>query len=121
MKNMAKHVCKAANRALGLVIAKCKVFGDFNFESYSKLYDTLLNQWQHLKSMDNNRINYKIFEWCEQNVGQRCKTWNFRINMMLRDAGRVMINDVSNYRVIKDQVSELLFSRFKREWSADIN
>ena len=34
---IAKHVCKVANRALGLVIAKCKVFGGFNFESYSKL------------------------------------------------------------------------------------
>ena len=39
---------------------------------------------------------------------------------MLRDAG-VIINDVSNYRVIKDQTAEFLFSRFKSEWSADIN
>ena len=79
-----------------------------------------LNQWQCLKSMDNNRINYKIFELCEQNAGQRCKTWKFRINTMLRDTG-VIINDVSNYRVLKDQVAEFLFSRFKSEWSADIN
>ena len=171
-EKMAKHICKAANRALGLFIAKCKVFGGFNSESYSKPYDTMvwsvvnygaavwgiwqfscintiqlhaaryymgvgnytpisavqgdsgwkpivvrqwsavLNQWQRLKSMNNNRINYKIFEWCEQNAGQRFKTWNFRINTMLRDAG-VIINDVSNYRVIKDQVAEFLFSRFK--------
>ena len=151
-EKMAKHVCKAVNRALGLVIAKCNVFGGFNFESYSKLYDTMvwsvvnygaavwrtrqfscintiqlraaryymgvgkytpssavqgdsgwkpivvrqwsavLKQWQRLKSMDNNRMNYKIFEWCEQNAGQRCKSWNFRINTMLRDAG-VIINE----------------------------
>ena len=70
--------------------------------------------------MDNNRINYKIFEWCEQNAGQRCKTSNFIINTMLRDAG-VIINDVSNYKVIKDQIAEFLFSRFKSEWSADKN
>ena len=74
-------------------------------------WSAVLNQWQRLKSMNNNRINYKIFEWCEQNAGQRCKTWKFRINTMLRDAG-VIINDVSNYRVIKDQVAEFLFSRF---------
>ena len=54
------------------------------------------------------------------NAGQRCKTWNFRINAMLRDEG-VIINDDSNYRVIKDQVAEFLLSRFKSEWSADIN
>ena len=166
-EKMAKHVCKAANRALGLVKAKCKVFGGFNFEYYGKLYDTMvlsvvnygaavwgkrqfscintiqlraaryymgvgkytpnsavqgdsgwksivvrqwsavLNKWQRLKLMDNNRIYYKIFEWCG-------------INTMLRDAG-LIINDVSNYRVIKDQVAEFLFSRFKSEWSADIN
>ena len=41
-KKMAKHVCKAANRALGLVIAIYKVFGGFNFESYSKRYDTIV-------------------------------------------------------------------------------
>ena len=39
---------------------------------------------------------------------------------MLRDAG-VFINDISNYRIIKDQAAEFLFSRFKSEWSADIN
>ena len=56
----------------------------------------VLNQWQRLKLIDNNRINYKIFE---------CKTWNFRINRMLRDAG-VIINEVLNYRVIKGKGSE---------------
>ena len=39
---MAKHVSKAANRALGLVIAKSKVFGVYSFESFSKLYDTMV-------------------------------------------------------------------------------
>ena len=36
----------------------------------------------------------------------------FRINTMLRDAS-VIMNDVSNYRVIKDRVAEFLFGRFK--------
>ena len=52
-------------------------------------WSAVLNQWQRLKSMDNNRINYKIFEWGEQNAGQRCITWNFRINRLLRDAGAI--------------------------------
>ena len=34
-EKMAKHVSKAANRGLGLVIAKGS-FGGFNFESFSK-------------------------------------------------------------------------------------
>ena len=68
----------------------------------------------------NNRINYKIFDWCEKNAGQRCKTWNFIINTMLREAG-VIINDVSNSRVITDQVAEILLNRFKSVWLANIN
>ena len=36
-EKMAKHVCKAANRALGLVIAKGKAFGGFDFRTFSRL------------------------------------------------------------------------------------
>ena len=39
---MAKTVAKAASRALGLLIAKCKILGGMPFEVYSKLYDTLV-------------------------------------------------------------------------------
>ena len=177
---MAKHVCKAANRALGLVIAKSKVFGGFNFETFSKLYgsmvwsvinygasvwgtrqftcinsiqlratryfmevgrytpnaavqgdcgwmptvvrqwSTVLNQWQRLKSMDINRINYKVFEWCERSGNQRCKNWNFQINSMLRDAD-ISLDNTPNLGVIKDQVAVFLFSKFKTSWLADVN
>ena len=41
-EKMAKHVSKAANRALDLLIVKGKVSVGFNFESFSKLYDTMV-------------------------------------------------------------------------------
>ena len=34
---------------------------------------------------------------------------------MLRDAGAITVNDISNCRVIKDQVAEFLFGWFKSE------
>ena len=52
---MAKHVCKATNRALGLVIAKSKVFGGFNFETFSKLYDSMV--WSVMEC-------YKLWSFC---------------------------------------------------------
>ena len=52
-EKMAKHVCKAANRALGLVIAKSKAFGGFNFRTFSRLYDTMV--W--------SVINYRASVW----------------------------------------------------------
>ncbi|XP_053391650.1 uncharacterized protein LOC128554398 [Mercenaria mercenaria] len=36
---MAKHVAKSANRALGLLISKYKLFGGLPFSTYSKLYE----------------------------------------------------------------------------------
>lgn len=39
---MAKAVSKSASRALGLLIAKCKVNGGFNYSTFTKLFDTLV-------------------------------------------------------------------------------
>lgn len=41
--SMAKHVSRVARRALGLVIAKYKVFGGLPFNNYSNLYESLVN------------------------------------------------------------------------------
>ena len=43
----AKNVTKAANRALGLIIAKDKAFGGLPFRSYTKLFDTMV--WSVIK------------------------------------------------------------------------
>ncbi len=39
---MAKLVAKSANRALGLLIAKCKAFGGIPHDVFTKLYDSLV-------------------------------------------------------------------------------
>ncbi|CAC5407696.1 unnamed protein product [Mytilus coruscus] len=39
---MAKHVATSANRALGLVISKYKSFGGLPFDSFTKLYDSIV-------------------------------------------------------------------------------
>ena len=39
---MAKTVAKSAHRALGLLIAKSKKFGGFKYDTFTKLYDTLV-------------------------------------------------------------------------------
>ena len=52
-QTMAKHVAAAANRALGLLIAKHKAFGGFPFRTFSKLYDSTV--W--------STINYGAAIW----------------------------------------------------------
>ncbi len=39
---MTKSVAKSANRALGLIIAKCKAFGGMPHDVFTKLYDSLV-------------------------------------------------------------------------------
>ena len=39
---MAKRVAKAANRALGLVISRYKTFGGLQYNSYTKLNDSVV-------------------------------------------------------------------------------
>ena len=50
---MASHVSKAANRALGLVIAKSKSFGGLPFSSFTKLFDSMV--W--------SVVNYGVAVW----------------------------------------------------------
>ncbi len=42
MNVTAKHIALAAHRALGLLIAKGRIYGGFPFEVFSKLYDWLV-------------------------------------------------------------------------------
>ena len=39
---MAKAVARAAGRALSLLIVKSKAYGGFHFDTYTKLYDSLV-------------------------------------------------------------------------------
>lgn len=39
---LAKHVSKAANRALGLVLAKIRAFGSLPFKTFTKLFETMV-------------------------------------------------------------------------------
>lgn len=50
---MAKHVSKSANRALGLVISKYKALGGLPFNTFSKLYESIVD----------STINYGAAIW----------------------------------------------------------
>ena len=135
---MAKQVAKSANRALGLVISKYKAFGGLPYNSYTKLYDSIIystisygaaiwgdrsfscisavqnraarffmgvgrtpntavmgdmgwtntesrqweyviNQWFRLRSMGENRLNFKVFKWSCLQGNNSCKNWCMRV------------------------------------------
>jgi hypothetical protein len=40
--DIAKAIAKSASRSLGLLIAKCKANGGFEFSTFSKLFETLV-------------------------------------------------------------------------------
>ena len=142
---MAKNVSKSANRALGLLIVKSKQFGGFSFETFTKLYDTLVwsvisygsaiwgfkeytcinavqnramrffmgvgkytpndavqgdmgwkpvcvrqwsdifRHWSRLLKMDNDRLNFKVFEWSFNEASRNRKNWCFKVKKKLEE------------------------------------
>ena len=106
---MAKHVSKSANRALRLVVSKFKALEGLPYNSLTKLYDavvwsmgkdhirritrqwgqwsrtdvkqwdSVLNHWYRLRSMDESRINFKVFKWAVECGNNRYKNWCFRL------------------------------------------
>ena len=183
--SMAKQVAKSANRALGLVISKYKAFGGLPYNSYTKLYDSIvystisygaaiwgyrrfscisavqnraarffmgvgrytpntavmgdmgwtntesrqweyvINQWFRLRSMDANRLNFKVFKWSCLQGNNSCKNWCMRVKQQFRkcdiensfwDADIRHINKRSIRQTVKDKV----FNEYKEKWEQDL-
>ena len=53
----------------------------------AKQWKAVMNQWSRMKSMSDQRLNYKIFAWSERSVGRSCKNWHYRLKHMLTEAG----------------------------------
>ena len=177
----AKNVAKAANRALGLILAKDKAFGGLPFRSFTKLFDTVVwsvinygagiwgtnqyscinaiqtraeryflgigkytpnaavrgetawtpaivkqwgtvaNVWCRLKTMDSNRLNYKIFKWSYNVSGNGCKNWCFKVVTKLREINLINQIDNPNRDIVKNAVISSLLDQYKSDWIQDIN
>ena len=64
---MAKFVARAAHRALGLIIAKSRVYGGMPFQCFGKLYDSLVQPiisygaaiWGHTQYRCIDQVQYR--------------------------------------------------------------
>ena len=65
------------------------VSGDTGWKStYLKQLKNITNQWCKLKSMDRQRIKYKICAWSVENCAARGKNWAPRVKAILLDANQ---------------------------------
>ena len=83
------------NRALrfylgvGRYTPNSAVFGDTGWKStYLKQLKNIINQWCKLKSIDRQRINYRIYAWSVENCASRGRNWAHRPKAILLDANQ---------------------------------
>ena len=63
------------------------VMGDTGWKpTVVRKWVTVINQWLRIKSMGNDRLNRKIFEWVEANANGRFQNWSYTVNKMLKEA-----------------------------------
>jgi hypothetical protein len=108
----AKSVALSANRALGLVIAKCKIFGGVSHGVFTKLYDSMVSSIVEYGASIWGTRNYSCINAIQNRACRvltkmffvhvsTCK-WRDSLNADISRSGRGG-NKLRTYRLFKDR------------------
>ena len=86
-----------------------------------KQWGTVASVWCRLKTMDSNRLNYKIFKWSYNVSGNCCKNRCFKVATKLREINLINQIDSPNRNIVKNAVISSLLDQYKSDWIQDIN
>ena len=97
---------------MGRYTPNAAVMGDTGWKpTVVRQWETVINQWLHLKSMGNDRLNRKIVEWAEANANGRCQNWSYRVNKILEKANIQYQPGVTNPAVFKANLADYLYQK----------
>ncbi|CAG2241599.1 unnamed protein product [Mytilus edulis] len=92
---------------------------------FVKQWRVIINYWNRLRYMDENRINKKIDNWAEQNFRRHrvCKNSNFRIYSLFESCGIAnLFNDTDiDKQQVNNAIHVKLMSDFKQKWNEDLH
>lgn len=128
-----KHRCIEAvqNRALrfylgvGRYTPNAAVNGDTGWDTvYQKQWKVITNQWCRIRCMDQDRLNFKVYQWSANNHNLRYKNWAHNVKHMYDQAGLDYVflassNDLSK-KYIQDSVNSYIKSQSNNEWTRDL-
>ena len=98
---------------VGLYTPNSAVMGDMGWENVeAKQWDSVINHWYRLRSMDPARLNFKVFIWAARNGNGRFKNWCVRVSSQFQKC--VIANlflDAGIHQFSKQYVKEKVKSR----------
>ncbi|MEW8546453.1 MAG: reverse transcriptase family protein, partial [Candidatus Thiodiazotropha sp.] len=115
---------KAARFFLGVgrYTPNAGVLGDIGWDPVvSKQWKAVIRQWSRMHTMDEDRINFKIYKWSERSSSRSCRNWHFRVEALLAESGIDVQFVNTNLRNIANQVYNFQLGKFKDKWLNDVN
>ena len=65
------------------------------YQMECRLWKSVLNHWCRLVNMDNDRLNKRVFVWCDLKGNNSCRNWNFRVRNQFQK-----YNVQENYQIL---------------------
>ena len=97
------------------------MLGDVGWDPVlAKQWKTVMNQWSRMKSMKDQRLNYKNFAWSEGNHGRNCKNWHYRLKSMLTEAGIEVQQAGINSRNTVTDIYTYIVNEHITKWIHDV-
>ena len=89
-----------------------------------RLWKSVLNHWCRLVNMDDNRLNKKVFKWCDLKSSNSCKNWNFKVKKQFQKYNAQDSYQIT-YPVESSSICSLIVNRvyenFVEKWHGDLN
>ena len=103
---------------VGRYTPNAAVMGDIGWESVEvRQWDSIINHWHRLRSMDTNRLNFKVFIWAARRGNGRFKNWCGRVLSQFQKcdiANHFLDIDISQFskHYVKEKVKTKLRGEF---------
>ena len=97
------------------------VMGDMGWESVEvRQWDSIINHWHRLRSLDTTRLNFKVFIWAARRGNGRFKNWCGRVLSQFQKcdiANNFLEIDISQFtkHYVKEKVKTNLHGEFIME------
>ena len=89
-----------------------------------RLWKSVLNHWSRLVNMDNDRLNKRVFVWCDLKGKNSCRNWNFRVRKQFQKYNVQENYQISHYiepNSICSLIVDKVFKDFVQKWHSDLN
>ena len=101
------------------------VAGDMGWvQTFIRQYKSVCNQWTRYSNMMDDRVNKRIFNFCQSKSGARCQNWHYRVTKHLSSNGcadYIQRQHRFSSRQMFNTLSEHMMNTFTEQWHIRVN